>query len=305
MIVLYGLYVVFSGIILALFNRELSIEWLFKMIIVSLLPIMGWLLPIMWPKKVITNKGGMLDDYMKQQDEDITFKSVTIHEKIEKHKELNVVAIEDALLISENTDRRRVMIDILKDDALHYLEVLQTAVQNEDTETSHYAVSAIVEVKRKLSLSMQELTVKYEQDKKDKYLARNYAKVLKQYMGSGFLDERTLRKYKYTYLTILEQIIEEDEDVEFAFDEKLQIELELGDFAAAEKTCLQYVRRYPLHEESYLSLIEYYFTTKSIVSLRQTLDSLKSSDMVLSNRALTIVRYWSEGADYESESKFS
>lgn len=297
----YILYVTFSGIILALFNRKSAREWLLKMVIVTFLPIIGWILPIMWPKKAIDNRGEMLGDYMENHDEDIIFKHLRIYEKIEKHKELNVVAIEDALLVCGNADRRRVMIDILKEDVLNYLEILQTAVQNEDTETSHYAVSAIVEVKRKLSLSLQEFTVKYEQNKKDNYLVRNYAKVLKQYMASGFIDERTLRKYKYTYLTILQQIIEEDDHVEFAFDEKLKIELELEDFTAAEKTCLQYLRRFPLREEPYLSLMEFYFTTKSIVNLRRTLESLKSSDVVLSNRALTIVRYWSEGANYESK----
>lgn len=303
MIYLYGLYVVVSGLILAVLNRESYKEWLLKIIIVSFVPVIGWFIPIMWSKKVIKNRGEMLEAYMTQQDEDIAFEHLEIHEKIEKQKELSVVSIEDALLVSQTAVRRRVMIDVLKEDTLNYLEVLEIAVQNEDTETSHYAVSAIMEIKRKLSISIQELSVKYEQDMKDNYLARAYAKVLKEYMRSGFLDIRTLRKYKYTYITILGQIIEDDTDVAFAFEDKLKVEMALEDFSAAEKTCLHYLKRYPLREESYLSLIEFYFTTKSITKLRQTLDSLKRSEVILSNRALTIVRYWSEGVGYERKSE--
>lgn len=303
MIYLYILYVIFSGVILAVFNKKHPNEWLLKMIVVSFVPVIGWMLPIIWPETIIKNRGEELEKYMQQQDQDITFEQLDIHGKVEKEKELNVVAIEDALLVSENAERRQKMIDVLKEDTMNYLEVLQKAVQNEDTETSHYAVSAIMEVKRKLSISIQELAVKYEYDKQDDHLARTYAKVLKEYMRSGFLDELTLKKYKYTYINILGQIIKNDSDAEFAFEDKLKFEIQLEEFSEAEKTCLLYLEKYPAREESYLSLMEYYFTTKSITKLQQVMDSLKRSNVVLSNRALTIVRYWSEGADYERKNK--
>ena len=59
------------------------------------------------------------------------------------------------------------MIDVLKEDTMQYMEVIKTAVLNEDTETSHYAVSAVMEIKRKLSISLQQLSVKFDQNKRD------------------------------------------------------------------------------------------------------------------------------------------
>ena len=126
MIGIYGLYVVTSGLVLAIFYKPSAKEWILKMVVVSFLPVIGWFLPIMWKNKWIRNRGEVFGEYIDAQDEDIQIDHLTIHEKIEKEKELNVISINDALIISENSVRRRVIIDVLKEDALNYLEVLQT-----------------------------------------------------------------------------------------------------------------------------------------------------------------------------------
>ena len=275
------------------------------MTVVSVLPIVGWALPIVWPKRMFENHSDWLAEYLNKQDEFISSNYFDHQEKVEKKKELDVVSIEDALLISENSTRRKVMIDVLKEDSLHYLEALQNAVQNDDLETSYYAVSGITEVKRKLSLSLQELSVKYERDKSDKYLRNAYAEVLRDYMRSGFLDARTLRKYKYTYIDLLAKVIENDDDIKPALEEKSKTEMELGEYMDAEKTSILYLIKYPLCEEAYLNIIELYFTVASYSKLQKTIEIMKSSNIVLSNRALTIVRYWSEGTGHGRESKIS
>ena len=305
MILIYGVYLVFSGLILYWFARKSPNEWLLKMTIVSVLPIIGWLLPVMWSKKLMKNDPEWLGAYMDNQEDMIFATNVETHEKLEKTKELNVIPIEDALLISDQSSRRKIMIDVLKEDSLQYLEVLQTAVQNEDLETSYYAVSGIMEVKRKLSLSLQELSVKYEQNKSDPYVRNAYAEVLKDYVRSGFLDTRTLRKYKYTYIRLLAEAIEQEDDVKYALQEKFNTELELEEYMEAEKTSILYLMKHPLHEEGYLNLIKLYFTTSSYASLQKTINILKRSTIVLSNRALIIIRYWSEGMEHERESKIS
>ncbi|MEV5029879.1 hypothetical protein [Paenibacillus sp. LPE1-1-1.1] len=293
---LYGIYVLLSAFGLFLIHRKSMREWLLRMIIVTLLPVIGWLLPVFWPRRWFNHAGEKLDEYIVKQQEEMSVSNIGIHKKMEVEKELNIISIEDALIVSEHSARRRVMIDVLKQDSINYLEVLQTAVSNEDTETSHYAVSAIMEAKRKLSISIQELSVQYEQNKTDEHLLRAYAEVLKGFMRSGFLDERTSRKYKYTYVAVLEQLISNSEDVESAFAEKLNAEMELGQFIASEETCHAYIERYPHSEDAYLSLVQLYFMTKSVDKLHTTIETLKKSPLRLSNRALTMVRFWSEGA---------
>ena len=294
---IYMLYIILSAIILLLISTRHYKEWLPKMIVVSFLPVIGWFLPVIWPKKLIENKGEYFGSYIIKQNEDISLELLATQEKVEKDKELNIVPIEDALVVSDYSTRRKVMIDVLKEDTLQYLDVIKIAVLNEDTETSHYAVTAVMEIKRKLSISLQELSVKFDQNNNDTHLARAYAQVLKEYMRSGFLDELTIKKYKYTYIQVLEQLIQQDEATEDTFQEKLTAELEAKEYFAAEETGLTYLQKFPNSEESYLYLLKLYYTTKSTIKMQKVLDELKKSTIQLSNRALTIVRYWSGGTE--------
>jgi len=45
--------------------------------------------------------------------------------------------------------------------------------------------------------------------------------------------------------------------------------------------------------------LDYYYTTKSKISMQRVLDELMNSTIQFSNRALTIVRYWSGGQENE------
>ncbi|WP_277586476.1 hypothetical protein [Psychrobacillus antarcticus] len=303
MIFYYLLYLAISGIILIFISNKSWKEWLLKMTIVSFLPGVGWLFPVFLSKAWITNRGALFSEYMKQQEENIDVELLKTFTKVNKEKELNIIPIEDALLVNDYMTRRRVMIDVLKEDTMQYIEVIKSAVLNEDTETSHYAVSAIMEAKRKLSISLQEISVKFDQHKENNQVAKTYAEVLKKYIKSGFLDNQTLRRYKYTYIQTLHQIIINGaEDME-VFEEKFKTEMEMKEYIQAEQTCQQYLSKYPDEENAYLNLMDLYYTTRSITNMLKVLEDLKKSSIRLSNQALSIVRYWSGGLGYESTKK--
>ncbi|WP_146551842.1 hypothetical protein [Rummeliibacillus sp. SL167] len=299
MIYIYILYMIISAIVLGFMAKKSVKEWFLKIIIVSFVPIIGWFFPIIWSKMLIPNKGETLDSYLKKQNDDIEIELLAKEETIEREKELNIIPIEEALVISDFTTRRKVMLDVLKKDAMQYIDVIKMAVLNDDSETAHFAVAAVMEVKRKLSLSLQTFSVEFEKDPYHSMIARSYAQVLREYMKSGFLDEKTLKKYKYTYIQVLEQLIDNGEGDQIIFEEKMKVEMELHEYANAEKTGLQYLQYFPGIEEPYICLLDYYYTTKSKISMQRVLDELMNSTIQFSNRALTIVRYWSGGQENE------
>ncbi|WP_342567581.1 hypothetical protein MKY09_03445 [Psychrobacillus sp. FSL K6-4046] len=300
MMYVYVIYLILSAIILFFITQRNVKEWILKIIVVSFLPVIGWLLPIQWPKRAIVNKGDELDSYINQMNEDIALEILLSQEKIDKEKELNIVPIEDALVISNYTARRKAMINVLKENPLEYMEVIKTAVLNEDPETSHYAVTAVMEVKRKLSIAIMELSDAYHSNKQDVANAISYTNAIKSYMNSGFLDEQTLKKYKYLYIEVLEQLILHNVSEEHIYKEKFRAEVEMKEYLAAETTCKQYQKKFPASEEPYICFIELFYTTKSSIKLQETLNRLKNSTIQFSNRGLTIVRYWSEGFEHEA-----
>lgn len=298
MLYLYLIYVIVSAIILALAKRNVK-EWLLGMTLVSFLPLIGWLLPSIWPKKFISNEGKFLEDYMNEQTNDIEIELLTKEESVKREKELNVIPIKEALVINDFTTRRKLMLDVLKKDTMQYIDVIKMAVLNEDSETSHFAVAAVMEVKRKLSLSLQRFSVEFEKNQQDTTVARSYAQVVKEYMASGFLDDQTLKKYKYIYIQAVGILIEHGQGEPEIYEEKMRVEMELHEYQEAEKTGLQYLEAYPLQEEPYLFLMEYYYRTKSKMKMQEILDELMNSTIQFSNRALTVVRYWSGGNKHE------
>ncbi len=291
-------YILISGALLWVRHRHTLRDWLLRWVVVSAFPLIGWLFPLFWPKSWLRPAGP--ERMAELFEPDGMEKQLSgIQMEFNPSEELNVVSIEEALLINEHADRRRVMIHVLKQDAFKYMDILKKAISNEDTETSHYAVSAVMEIKRKLTLSMQELSVQYESNKRDATVLQAYGEVLDQYMNSGFLDEKTLRNYRVTYIQLLNELIGVDPGRESAYRGKMEAELELGLLREAESTAQLYLERFPQSEEAYLGLVKIYYHMRSYDNVQTVLDLLKKSPLILSNRALTLVRYWSGGAHSE------
>ncbi|MEK4699842.1 hypothetical protein MKX47_09610 [Solibacillus sp. FSL R7-0668] len=298
---IYLLYVAISVIVLWFFARGNFHAWLFKCILVVFLPIIGWLIPSIWPKKMLKNEGDQFNAYMNAQTEDIPIELRSSKTVIEKERELAVVSIEEALIISDYTTRRRVMLDLLKQDAMNYLDILQTAVLNDDTETSHYAVTAVIEVKRELSLLLQKLSVEFSQNPEDLEVGLTYVDVIKEYLRSGFLDTQSTKNYRMTFIQVIQTIIDSNQATEALFNEKINMELTLGELKAAEQTALLFKELYPHSEKPYLQLLAIYCELKAATQFNIVLNSLKKAPITLTNDALVTLRYWSTGVNHTNE----
>lgn len=303
MLYIYVAYTITSILILAVLHRGAWKERLLAAVVVTLLPVVGWSFAFVWPKRMVRNDGDAFGRYMARLDEDILIKGEDIFEKVNKRKEIDVIAIEEALLINDHATRRQIMIDVLKDDAARFMDVIQTAVENEDTETSHYAVSAIMEVKRKLSQKIRHLSAEFERNPGDIGIACEYRDALKQYMDSGFMDENTLRVYRSEYIDVLRRIISgHDGEIGNDYEEKMLAEIENADYAEAEQTGLAYLKRYPDREGPYMHMIRLYYTIHSPDDLERMIQAVKDSQVILTNHGIKIVRYWSKGKyAYESQ----
>ena len=292
-------YLIVCALVLAIRWRRDWREWCARFALAACLPVAGLLLPIFWSSRWHMHHdrvGRDLQPDIFRHEVNAMSAADGIFLKPQAEKEMNVVPLEEALLVNDLASRRRMMIDLLKQDSMDYLEVLGKAVSNDDTETSHYAVSAIVEVKRKLTLSLQELAVKFEEGKDDPYFLQSYASVLKSYMRSGFIDERTLLKHKHTYSDVLQRLLAADPHAREVYEDKIATDLELSDYNSALETAQHYLANYPNHEGPYLSLMKVYYTMRAFEQLQDVLEDLKRSTVRLSNQALMIVRFWTEAS---------
>ena len=85
------------------------------------------------------------------------YRSVTVEDK----KTGKIIPIEEALLINSARERRAIIMDVLNENPRDYIEFLQKAGTNEDTEVVHYAVTAMVEISKENDYTLQRLEAAY------------------------------------------------------------------------------------------------------------------------------------------------
>lgn len=212
--------------------------------------------------------------------------------KVDVEKEINIVPMEEALLLNDTGTRRKMLINVLKEDSLSHIGVLETALQNSDTETAHYAATAVVELKRKLQLELQELSVKFEENKSDVEVIKAYANVLKRYMATGFLDKRTHKKYQFTYSLVLEQLIGSHQAEENDLIEAINVCLDNQEYPKAASYCQLFHSSYPKSEQPFVMSLKLFYCMRSYNEFQAELVRMKQSPIRFTPETLKLIRFW-------------
>jgi hypothetical protein len=275
------------------FNYKRKKKWLAQYLISFFFPLLGFLLIYLMNKRVRSQKEAIPNRLMKQK-ADLDQREISIFkEDVEKGR--NVIPIEDALILNENKVRRTMLLDLLKDESILNIDTLKFALENEDSETSHYAATAIMELKRKLLNSMQSLDLQVDENPNDLNTLSAYKEVITQYINSGFLDEKTLLKNKYNYSAILEKMIEIQPNEESYFVEKISCDLSLAEYSTARYYCDLFVRLHPNCEDAYFMDMQIHYLMKNSESFEKSLNQLRNSSVRLSPTGLSKLRFWLQG----------
>lgn len=219
---------------------------------------------------------------------------VLFADRINIEKEINIVPLEETLLINDPRIKRQQLIDTLKKDFGSYIDRLKIALRDEDIETSHYAASAVSEIRRKLDLRIQAFAVLYEKDKADPEVSKEYAAALEEYLNSKLLEDNRRKQMIYTYIHVLEAIVAGEEGSPDYYSKLIMALFESGDYEKAGKYCKVYLEEYE-NEEAYILNLKYNFLIRDKNTFDIILNSLKKSPVKLSNKGINIVRFWLDG----------
>lgn len=273
-------------------------EAIFKLLVTLFIPVFGFLYFLaMWVLKGYKKDNSKeLEDFESYTKDDLKKNLV---KKINVDKEINIVPVSEALELNESQIKRSLLIDIVKENSEEHVSILQKALENSDTEISHYAATAITELKNYYITNLQEVSLKYEENKKDIEILKEYVEILKRYMNSTLLDKRFLKKYQYTYSEKLGELLALYNSDEKFFIDKIKCELDLHNNVVAKEYCDKFFNAHSEKEEPYLMYMELYYNLGDYKSFKTTLDSLKNSNIRFSNKALNITRFWTVGDGYE------
>lgn len=216
--------------------------------------------------------------------------------------ETNIIPFQDALTLNDNTIKRKTLISLLKEEFLQQSEALALALKSEDTETSHYAASALQQAKSNLMKELKRLEGKLLEDSTGIETIKQYVDVLKQSVQMEFLDQKTRKKYMYMYSQALSRLLALDpSNGSLYYNEKIATALELMEFQQALETAEAFLEHFPHEEDAYFAAMSVHFHMRNNKAFFQLVDTVRSSSIRLSPERLNQLRYWLQGGLYEQK----
>lgn len=206
----------------------------------------------------------------------------------------NKVPLEEALIISDKKDTRRLMLNILKEERGDYINSIYKATGNIDDEVAHYAASAITDIMDKFKEREKELKAQYEKDKTDKVVGETYWLYLSDFLITNILSSVEQMRF----LKILEDLTL---DLEKHAPESVRAELyyrlvviciELKLMSQAEFWVNKALENRKNELESYKAALKYYYTINCMDKFKSLLESLKSSTVRLDRETLELIRFY-------------
>jgi len=224
-------------------------------------------------------------------------KQVDYVQGIDLSRELNTVPLSDSLTLGTIEQRRAFLVDLLKKDYTRYISVLQKAVSNEDSETSHYAGAALMEIKRQFEELLREKDRKYSGDKDNLIALKNNIETIKKYLNSGLPDEVEKKEYSASLSYMLEKYLEKDHLNKRYFIDKINLDLQLGNLKEAEEFSREFCRFFKEDQEPYFMLLKFFFNTNNIKSIKKVLKYIKDRQFNLNEKNRQLLDYWERNTE--------
>jgi len=271
--------------------RENLQQSVFRLIVVLLLPgagIIFFMLSGLFSRvlKETENIEKSYQDYIKDKGH--------IHyvEDIDLQNELNTLPLVDLLTMGTQHQRRLSLVQLLKKDYSRYIGVLQKAVSNEDSETSHYAGAALVEIKKQFEKLLHSANEEYKNNSSDLSAIRNNIDAIKKYLLSGLPDKIEEKEFADNLSYLLGKYLEKDQARKQYFIDKIKLDLDLENYEHAREYCKKFCRRFPDEQEAYFMLLKFFYATSNLKSLKKVSDYIKDKQFNLSEKNRKMIDYW-------------
>lgn len=210
-------------------------------------------------------------------------------------EELNFVSVEESIHVSNTQEKRILVRNILKKDIDQYSRSVLSALKDNDSETTHYAASAIMEVFRKMTLGLDQIETEFKDSPDDMEIAQVFAVALAGYIESGILSKRDRDQSVQKYISVVGKIYAQQPELLTKEDYIRQSDFyaETGDLASAEKWGRMAIAL-EKREDTYMNMLKVCYLAQDKYKFDSVLSDLRNSSVVLSEQSLDRLRFWIE-----------
>lgn len=212
----------------------------------------------------------------------------------ETRRALDLSAIQDILVFDSVQERRNTVLDLFRYDSEKYVRELKIALEDQDTEVSHYASSALVEIQTRWDEQFFQGRHSWERNPNDPATVGAYLKILEQYMQSGAVDRFTRKKYEKIYCDVLEGLEgQPGAELYEAYPMYLRCLLSLGRREKALQAADLLIQASHT-QETYMSVLETYFILQEKQRFDACLAHLRTEQFVLEDQNYERLRLFLE-----------
>ena len=257
-----------------------------KIIIISFLPVAGFIVSY----TLFKSKNSKPNENKSDTNEELLLHSSK--GRINVEREINIIPFQDALLLNDHNIKRSMLIDSLR-VGIRSFDLLNKAIKSSDSEISHYAAATIMEIQKKFVKTLQDLMKRLKESPLDYEAMDCYTKTLKKYISNGLMDQETKAQYQRQLSNFLETLLESPLRCKDYFIDKINCDLEIGNYEKAQYFSQQFIEEYPLDEASYLTSIKVFYTIQDPKKITEIINKLRKMPIQLSPKGLKALHFWS------------
>lgn len=210
-----------------------------------------------------------------------------------READAGVVPLEEALIVNDAGDRRRLMLSMLTEGPGAYLAQLQAAKLNDDVEVAHYAATAVAQISKESDLKLQQLERAFKADPSAQNLDE-YCDYLGDYLASGLAEGRVAQIQRQQYARLLARRCEREDGPALRIRYATAL-ADAGELDEAETVTAQLVADAPDEQEAWMLCLRLAVTRRDGESVQQVIDAIDNQHVYLSADNREKLAFWRDG----------
>lgn len=206
-----------------------------------------------------------------------------------------VVPLEEALIVNDPGDRRRLMLSMLTEDPDAYLAQLQAAKLNDDVEVAHYAATAVAQISKESDLKLQQLERAFKTDPSAQNL-NVYCDYLGTYLASGLAEGRVAQIQRQQYARLLARRCEREDGLALRVCYATAL-ADAGEVDEAEDVAERLVADAPDEQDVWMLCLRLAVLRRDGEMVQRVIDAVDKQHVYLSAENREKLAFWREGEE--------
>lgn len=258
--------------------------------IVILLPFWGFLIVLILHFQVRIKADNIREiGIEKMQLDSEIYRSINIEEQ---NPSDSIIPLEEALIVNSAKERRKLIMDVLNDNPKEYIEFLQKAGDNDDTEVVHYAVTAMVEISKENDYMLQKLETQYAKNPDDFTVITEYSDFLWMCLEQKLMQGQVETMNRLLFSELLNKKLKEKKSAP-DYIRLIKNALKLKNFTDAKDAIDAFSEFLPDSEDLILLKLEYFASLGRGEDIKKLLHETKEKNLYLSRTTKEAIAFWS------------